>query len=93
MLPELFISVNDMSVLPNNTVIGFQVPMQATLEEMAKLQAIEDKTESTMNVLAGGNLVLNIVFAFSLKFLWGFVNMLQFLVFMQLWQIELPQNA
>jgi hypothetical protein len=46
-----------------------------------------------MNVLAGGNLVLNIVFAFSLKFLWGFVNMLQFLVFMQLWQIELPQNA
>lgn len=93
MLPELFISVNDMSVLPNNTVIGFQVPKQATLEEMAKLQAIEDKTESTMNVLAGGNLVLNIVFAFSLKFLWGFVNMLQFLVFMQLWQIELPQNA
>lgn len=82
-----------MSVLPNNTVIGFQVPKQATLEEMAKLQAIEDKTESTMNVLAGGNLVLNIVFAFSLKFLWGFVNMLQFLVFMQLWQIELPQNA
>jgi hypothetical protein len=37
-LPELFISVNDRSVLPNNTVIGFPVPQQATLEEMAKLQ-------------------------------------------------------
>jgi hypothetical protein len=46
-----------------------------------------------MDVLAGGNLVLNIVFAFSLKFLWGFVNMLQFLVFMQLWDIDLPDNA
>ncbi len=46
-----------------------------------------------MNILAGGNLALNIVFAFSLKFLWGFVNLLQFLVFMQLWAIDLPDNA
>ena len=46
-----------------------------------------------MDILAGGNLALNIIFALSLKFLWGFVNMLQFLVFMQLWDIDLPPNA
>lgn len=46
-----------------------------------------------MNILAGGNLVLNIFLSFGLKFLWNFVNLLQFLVFMQLWKIYLPTQA
>jgi hypothetical protein len=91
--PELFLSVDGRSFLPNNTIVDFRVPRQETLEAMAQQQAAEDTAETVMDALAGGNLILNIVLAFSLKFLWGFVNMLQFLVFMQLWQIELPENA
>lgn len=73
---ELFVSVNGRSFLPNNTIIGFRVPKQETLEAMLQQQAAEDTAETVMDVLAGGNLILNILFAFSLKFLWGFVNML-----------------
>jgi hypothetical protein len=91
--PELFVSVNGRSFLPNNTIINFRVPKQETLQAMALQQAAEDKAEIVMDVLGGSNLILNILFAVSLKFLWGFVNMLQFLVFMQLWLIELPDNA
>lgn len=46
-----------------------------------------------MDYLAGGNLILNLVLSFGLKFLWNFVNLLQFLVFMQLWDIYLPSQA
>jgi hypothetical protein len=35
-----------------------------------------------MDYLAYGNLLLNVFLSFGLKFLWNFVNLLQFLVFM-----------
>jgi len=37
--------------------------------------------------------VLNLVFSSGLKYLWGFVNILQFLVFMTNWKLDYPSNA
>jgi hypothetical protein len=43
--PELFVSVNGRSFLPNNTIIGYRVPKQETIQAMALQQAAEDKAE------------------------------------------------
>jgi len=46
-----------------------------------------------MNTIAVLNLVVNIVLSFGLKYLWNFVNLLQFLVFIPKWNINIPSNA
>lgn len=46
-----------------------------------------------MNTIAAINLIVNIVLSFGLKYLWNFVNLLQFLVFIPRWQLNIPFNA
>ena len=38
-----------------------------------------------MKAFAFGNLILNVVLAFGLKYLWNMVNLLQFIIFMRMW--------
>ena len=40
-----------------------------------------------------GNLVLNLFLAVGFKFIWNMVTLLQFLVFMRTWLINLPKMA
>jgi hypothetical protein len=46
-----------------------------------------------MNTIAIINLAVNIVLSFGLKYLWNFVNLLQFLVFIPRWKLNIPANA
>ncbi len=48
---------------------------------------------SSMNVVATVNLFIGLIFSFGLKYMWNFVNILQFLVFMTSWNINYPLNA
>jgi len=43
-----------------------------------------------MGTLALGNLILNLVLGFGMKYLWNMVNLLQFVVYMRAWLILLP---
>ena len=45
------------------------------------------------NVLATSSLPVNIVLGASLKYLWGMVNSLQFVVYMKEWKVNWPPNA
>ena len=45
------------------------------------------------NAVATGNLVINILLGASLKFLWGMINTLQFVVFFTEWNVQMPPNA
>ena len=44
-------------------------------------------------MFAVSNIVINVFLAFSLRFVWNLVNLLQFLVFMQLWKINMPSHT
>ena len=44
-------------------------------------------------IMAGTNIALNIFLVGALKFLWGLVNILQFLVFMSRWKLDYPGNT
>ena len=46
-----------------------------------------------MSVMSTTNLVLNCFLYVGLKYLWNMVNLLQFEVFMLLWQIQIPYKA
>jgi len=46
-----------------------------------------------MGSLAFGNLILNLVLGFGLKYLWNMVNLLQFVVFMRVWFILIPTKS
>ncbi len=43
-----------------------------------------------MSGVSVGLLILNLFLAMGLKYLWNLMNLLQFLIFMQMWQIKLP---
>jgi len=40
-----------------------------------------------------GVLILQCFLYLGIKYLWNFMNLLQFLIFMQMWQITLPYKA
>lgn len=46
-----------------------------------------------MTAFALGNLVLNVILAVGLKYLWNMVNLLQFIVFMRNWGCTMPQET
>ena len=50
-------------------------------------------TAKTTNALLAGSLPLNLLLGVSLKYLWGMVNALQFVVFMDQWKVNWPPNA
>ena len=52
-----------------------------------------DAASGAANSFATGNLVINILLGSSLKFLWGMINTLQFVVFFTEWEVIIPLNA
>lgn len=54
---------------------------------------MEKSAGKSMTALTSGNLVLNVVMSYGLKYLWNMLNLLQFLVFIQKWKFNLPYNA
>ena len=44
-------------------------------------------------VLLPGNVALCIILGFSLQWVWSAVNVMQFLIYLQLWAITLPANT
>ena len=45
------------------------------------------------NTVATGNIAINILLGTSLKYLWGMINTLQFVVFFTEWNVMIPPNA
>lgn len=82
-----------MVFLAADTKISYPIPSQLTVTEALKIQQLAAAAESGMNTIAIINLIVNIVLSFGLKYLWNFVNLLQFLVFIPRWRLNIPQNA
>jgi hypothetical protein len=45
------------------------------------MKAIGNVANKSMTFVSSGNIVLNIVLSYGLKYLWNMVNLLQFVVF------------
>ncbi len=69
------------------------IPSQLSANEALKIQQLAAAAESGMNTIAIVNLIVNIVLSFGLKYLWNFVNLLQFLIFIPRWHLNISPNA
>lgn len=74
-------------------MVSYPIPSQLSASEALKIQQLAAAAESGMNTIALVNLIVNIVLSFGLKYLWNFVNLLQFLVFIPRWKLNIPPNA
>ena len=74
-------------------MVSDPIPSQLSASEALKIQQLAAAAESGMNTIALVNLIVNIVLSFGLKYLWNFVNLLQFLVFIPRWKLNIPPNA
>ena len=70
-----------------------KLPSQINAEEAAAIGAAMGTATSSANTFASGSMALNIVLGASLKFLWGMINTLQFVVFFTEWTVRIPPNA
>ena len=60
---------------------------------MFDIHDIEEQSKRTMQVFSITNFFLNCLAYVGLKYLWNMVNLLQFEVFMILWQVRIPYKA
>ena len=74
-------------------MVSYPIPSQLSASEALKIQQLAAAAESGMNTIALVNLIVNIVLSFGLKYLWNFVNLLQFLIFIPRWKLNIPPNA
>ena len=87
------------SALDSKTTILKGTRLQLTIDQpLAPADAIEtlksvNSGAEKANILATSSLPVNIVLGASLKFLWGMVNSLQFVVYMKDWKVNWPPNA
>ena len=66
---------------------------QVSPGDMASILENEENAEQAINVVSTTNLLLNCFLYVGLKYLWNMVNLLQFEVFILLWQISIPYGA
>jgi hypothetical protein len=59
----------------------------------ATAESLESKQKVLVNGLSTSSLALNIFLGLSLKYLWGMVNILQFIIYMHEWRLNWPANA
>jgi hypothetical protein len=54
------------------------------------MNAIGNVAGKSMTFVSSGNVALNVVLSYGLKYLWNMVNLLQFVVFIKQWKFSLP---
>ena len=74
-------------------MIDTDVPPQYSAEEAAELNEFAETVKVTMVRATVGLLILKIFLHLGLQYVWNLLNILIFLIFMQMWLITLPVKA
>lgn len=65
---------------------------QMSKESSQKVQSLA-KNQQAINTLLTSSLPINLLLGLSLKYLWGMINTLQYIIFMDEWTVNWPPNA
>lgn len=90
---DLFVDKQDFTNLRQNMTIEYAIPPQINTAEVIELQSLSSTVASAMTTITIGILLLQVCLHFGLKYLWNIMNLVQFLIFMQMWLISLPSRA
>lgn len=80
----------DSTQLTGEAELDIAVVPQISQSELKQLEILSDNVSSSMTSLSIGLIVLQVFLAMGLKYLWNIMNLLQFLIYMQMWLISLP---
>ena len=89
----LFIDKNDFTLLQDKLKLEFPIRKQLEAEEQREIEELGDQLASSYAAFSIGNLGLNIFLSAGLKYLWGMIALLQFVLFMTTyWFMNMPQK-
>ena len=83
----------DHHILQDNTVLVDIIPQQYDQSELDSLKVFKDQVTAPIIYITVSQLVLNLFVGAGLKYMWKVINVLQFIVFYQIWQINFPPKA
>ena len=89
----MFMDKFDGEQLASELSIDFQIQPQISLTELVQLKDLCEKFATSIKSLSIFIIIPQGFFAMALKYLWNIMNLLQFLIFMLMWQIKLPMMA
>ena len=84
---------NLFNVLEKGTVIYMTIPQQLDAGELLQLEQFAEGIKKPVVYFSALQLAINLGVGAGLKHMWKVINVLQFVVFFLLWQINVPQNA
>lgn len=87
---QYFIDAKTYIPFVSNYTIDSEIPPQLTDAEARALIQMEAAMNSSMTVLASGNIIVNLIFSMALKYLWNLINLLQFLIYFEDWLLSIP---
>ena len=64
-----------------------------SIQEIEELEEFSVTMAATMATVTVGMLIVQAFLYLGLKYLWNLMNLLQFLIFMQMWLVSLPGKA
>lgn len=87
---KIFMDDVDFEPLRDELTIGIELPPQLSEQEIKEVKELEEMTSDALAAFAMGNLFVNLFLAVGLKYLWNLVALLQFVIFMRMWLIQMP---
>ena len=83
----------DRSCFSKDLTILHEVPQQVSLDEFHSIQSTNTAVQASMTVDMSSISLTNLLIGGSLKFIWGMINLLQFVIFFTEWGVKFPVNA
>ena len=80
----------DFSQLEQNFEITIGIQPQMSMIKKVEMEEMKESLEDFMTNCSLVVFILQIVSSLGLKYLWNIMNLLQFLLYMQMWMIKLP---
>lgn len=88
-----FISAIDyFTTAKKNSVSSIEIERQLSKDQIKSADQMEKQTKM-LNALFTGSLPLNLFLGLSMKYLWGMINAMHFVIYMELWKVNWPANA
>lgn len=88
-----FISAIDyFTTAKKNSISSIEIERQLSKDQIKSADQMEKQTKM-LNALLTGSLPLNLFLGLSMKYLWGMINAMHFVIYMELWKVNWPANA
>lgn len=81
----IFMDKEDFTQLSDGLMIASPIMRQVSDQELQEIIDLSENVSKTMAAVSLSMLIVQLILYLGLKYLWNLMNLLQFLIFMQMW--------